>query len=1133
MNRLSSRVENMQPRYTVVVIGSGYGGAIAASRLARAGQDVCILERGREFVPGEYPDTESEAARELQVDLPATHTGAPTGLYDFRVNPDMNVFVGCGLGGTSLVNANVSLRPEDRVFDDRRWPKELRRDVQMGLAQAFQRAEKMLDAKAYPSTAPKLAKYGALEKSAHFLNADKVYHPPINVMFADETNAAGVAQKACSLCGDCVSGCNVSAKNTVLMNYLPDAVNHGAEIYTCVSVRRIERRNDQWIVHFQVLDAGREIFDAPTQFIRATHVVLAAGTLGSTEILLRSKAAGLAMSDQVGRHLTGNGDVLGFAYNNDVPIHGIGFGSRDQTDAPPVGPTITGIIDLRNRDRLDDGMVIEEGALPGSIANLLPKVFSLSAQLAGKDTDSGLVDTVNEKRREMESLIQGPYHGATRNTQTFLVMAHDDGSGRMLLADDRLRIDWPAVGKQKVFERINNTLLEVTRPLGGTYLPNPLWNRLLGHDLVTVHPLGGCRMADRAEDGVVNHRGQVFSAAAGSDVHEGLYVMDGAIIPRSLGVNPLLTISALAERSSALLAESRGWVIDYTSRPVASPAAAAQKAGIRFSERMQGHFMRGDFAHFEPAAAAGKKNHSPFEFTLTIVSDDLEQMLHDPSHSARLYGTVSAPSLSAKPLQVIDGHFSLFAEDPDRPGYRQMTYQMQLQAQEGPAYRFYGFKAIPKSQGKDPWADTTTLYITVFADSGGSDAAIGKGILRIAPDDFLRQLTTMEVTNVPDTGRRLAYLLQFGSFFAGTLFDIYGGIFARPSVFDPQAPARKRRPLRTRAPEIHAVMTSDDVALRLTRYRGGNKGPVLLSHGLGVSSRIFSIDTIDTNLTEYLYSHGYDVWLLDYRASIELEASKTQFSADDIAGKDYPAAIETVLAVTGAADLQAVVHCFGSTTFFMAMLQGLTGIRSIVCSQVAAHIQAPLLTRIKTGLHFPAVLKMLGVDSLTAYVDTHADWADRLFDKALLLQPVPFDERCRSEVCHRITFLYGLLYEHNQLNTATHNALHEMFGIASISALEHLAQMVRTGHLVAADGTERYMDHLQRLALPICFIHGAENQCYHPQSTQRTFDALRDVNGDLYERHVISGYGHIDCIFGKNAARDVYPLILNHLERNG
>jgi cholesterol oxidase len=189
------------------------------------------------------------------------------------------------------------------------------------------------------------------------------------------------------------------------------------------------------------------------------------------------------------------------------------------------------------------------------------------------------------------------------------------------------------------------------------------------------------------------------------------------------------------------------------------------------------------------------------------------------------------------------------------------------------------------------------------------------------------------------------------------------------------------------------------------------------------------------------------------------------------------------------------------------------------------------LTRIKTGLHLPSVLKALDVDSLTAYVDTHADWQDRLFDAALRLQPTELEERCRSSVCHRITFLYGTLYEHDQLNTATHNALHEMFGIASIEALEHLALLVRQGYLVDARGQNVYMPHLERLAIPISFIHGAENACYDPESTEVTFKTLREKNGDLYTRHVIPHYGHIDCIFGKNAAADVYPLILNHLEK--
>ena len=128
MPRISLPVEQMKSRYRVVVVGSGYGGAIAASRMARAGQQVCVLERGKEIQPGEYPNTLEEAARELQADAPEAHVGMATGLFDFRVNPDINVVLGCGLGGTSLINANVGLRAEPRVFQDPAWPEAFRKD---------------------------------------------------------------------------------------------------------------------------------------------------------------------------------------------------------------------------------------------------------------------------------------------------------------------------------------------------------------------------------------------------------------------------------------------------------------------------------------------------------------------------------------------------------------------------------------------------------------------------------------------------------------------------------------------------------------------------------------------------------------------------------------------------------------------------------------------------------------------------------------------------------------------------------------------------------------------------------------------------------------------------------------------
>jgi cholesterol oxidase len=348
---------------------------------------------------------------------------------------------------------------------------------------------------------------------------------------------------------------------------------------------------------------------------------------------------------------------------------------------------------------------------------------------------------------------------------------------------------------------------------------------------------------------------------------------------------------------------------------------------------------------------------------------------------------------------------------------------------------------------------------------------------------------------------------------------------------DPDALPRERRALAVGPAEVHPFTTADGVELRLTRFRGGAKGPVVLSHGLGVSSAIFTTDTIGENLVEHLFGAGYDVWLLDYRSSIELPASQTSYDADQIARFDYPAAVSEVRAATGVDSVQMVVHCFGSTTFFMAMLSGLEGVRSAVASQVAMHLLASPLTRLKSGLHVPGTLSRLGVQSMTAYADSDEGWLERLYDRALAHYPLEADEHCDSAVCHRVSFLYGLLYEHDQLARQTHDALHELFGIASMHALDHLSRMVRQGHVVAADGTDSYLPHLDRLAIPIRFVHGENNACFLPRSTELSLELLSEHNDPgLYSRRIIPGYGHIDCIFGEHAARDVYPLVLEHLE---
>ena len=134
---------------------------------------------------------------------------------------------------------------------------------------------------------------------------------------------------------------------------------------------------------------------------------------------------------------------------------------------------------------------------------------------------------------------------------------------------------------------------------------------------------------------------------------------------------------------------------------------------------------------------------------------------------------------------------------------------------------------------------------------------------------------------------------------------------------------RVRRPLRCGEPDgarVHDRPTA--WGCRLTRFQGGTKGPVILSPGFGTSSIAYTIDTTDTNYPEYLYEHGYDVWVLDYRASPLLPSGSTQFTLDDIARYDYPAAVDTVREIAGAEDVQIMAHCVGSLTLLMALSSG-------------------------------------------------------------------------------------------------------------------------------------------------------------------------------------------------------------------
>lgn len=564
--RLSKPASKLQAHYDAIVVGSGYGGGVAASRLARCGRKVAVLERGREFLPGDFPSDAMAAGAQMQVTGQGLCMGPETGLFDVRLNPDVHVLMACGVGGTSLINANVCLAPDPRVFDDAAWPVEVRRDRL--LPEGFLRARDMLRPQSSPATMSfeKVQALG-LAAAAFERPVDAV---PLHVTYESGPTAGGVKQEACTQCGDCCGGCNVGAKTTVASTYLADACSFGAEVFTHVRVRSIAKQADgTWRINARISEGKEEIS------VSADIVMLAAGTLGSTEILLRSQAEGLAVSHWLGSRFTSNGDAIAIAYNNDVPVNGIGVGHPPKADVAPVGQAVNGLIDLRNAPDVREGLAVVDCALPSAFAPLLPAMLTPGGAIFGERESHGFADVMSAMRRSAESLVKGAYEGAVHNTQTFLAVGHDAGNGVMRLEQDRVTIAWTNGPKQRVFQHIEQTLKTATEATGGTYMRNPASERILGGNLMTVHPLGGCTMGADASSGVVNHKGQVFDAGNPADpgaVHAGLYVCDGAVIPCPLGIHPLLTITALAERAMMLLAIDYGWDMNEDAAPLRMPA---------------------------------------------------------------------------------------------------------------------------------------------------------------------------------------------------------------------------------------------------------------------------------------------------------------------------------------------------------------------------------------------------------------------------------------------------------------------------------------------------------------------------------------------------------------------------------
>ncbi|MGH3041281.1 MAG: GMC oxidoreductase [Gaiellaceae bacterium] len=538
--------------FDAVVVGSGFGGSVLAYRLAKAGKSVCVLERGKPYPPGSFP----RGPRALSKAFWDPSEGL-YGMFNLWSFKGIGALVSSGLGGGSLVYANVLLRKPERWFvkeDLARggyeyWPVTLQ-----DLDRHYTAAEEMLNGQEYPFAATTL-KTAALREAGEKLGrkfilpklavtfANKGEDPAVGVPIREEhPNLHGAPRYTCRLVGECDIGCNFGSKNTLDYTYLSEAKRHGAEIWTRREVRSLApREGGGYLVRYvehDVGDEGRKIdtHDSrvrPERELTCDRLVLSAGTLGSTYLLLKCRSAFPGLSAKLGTRFGGNGDLLTFALGADRPLDG------------HRGPVITGALELP--DELDGGegrgLYVEDAGFPEFVSWLVQGTQGPGALWRFRRVAARLVFGLLRRRPEVDlSAELSELLSHTRvsaGSLPLLGMGRDIPDGNMALTDDGLlQVDWVKAKSGPFFDRLGDFAEEIAEALGAKFERNPTW--YLGR-LITVHPLGGCPMGRFVEEGVVDPYGEVFG-------YPGFTIADGSVMPGPVGPNPSLTIAALADR---------------------------------------------------------------------------------------------------------------------------------------------------------------------------------------------------------------------------------------------------------------------------------------------------------------------------------------------------------------------------------------------------------------------------------------------------------------------------------------------------------------------------------------------------------------------------------------------------------
>ncbi|MDX6486284.1 MAG: cholesterol oxidase [Gaiellaceae bacterium] len=511
----------------VLVVGSGFGGSVAALRLTEKGYRVAVLEAGRRFAPGDFARRNWNLRRYLFVPRLGLR-----GIQRLTWLDDLVVLSGAGVGGGSLVYANTLVEPLEPFYDDPQWSAIA--DWRRELGPHYETARRMLGAVETPF---ETAAEAVVRQVAAAMGVVDTFRP----------TTVAVDFDTCVRCGGCMVGCRYGAKNTLDRNYLRLAEEGGAVVHPEREATLLRRTERGWQVETQRSGAWAR---RQPQLFEAEHVVLAAGVLGTLKLLLRSGVGG----PRVGELVRSNSEVI------------VGAGARNTSIDYSEGIAIGSSFHANAETQIEPVRYPRGSSLMG--------LFSTVLVDGGGRSPRPLRWLATVARHPLEALqAHVPWRWAER-TVILLVMQARDNALRIRWTGKRLRTERGGGEPSPTWiPEANEAARLAAAAMGGR--PGSALNEVILNRPFTAHILGGAAIGATREDGVIDAWHRVWT-------EPGLHVVDGSAVSANLGANPALTIAAQAERAMSF------W--PHRGEPDVRPPLGADYAAVRPSLRSASNF---------------------------------------------------------------------------------------------------------------------------------------------------------------------------------------------------------------------------------------------------------------------------------------------------------------------------------------------------------------------------------------------------------------------------------------------------------------------------------------------------------------------------------------------------------------